>query len=156
MEVETAPPSPPSSPFEVGVRAVQIAAGLMIGAGVYTVVEAMRRGSGLLVPVALVVVATAGVALTGAVVRRLRERRRRRAVDGIRHDVADRLRRELDRRIGRRVREVLRRRAEGGAAYAAFQVALSEVVTELPPSELPARERRRADTTAPAAHRRPG
>ncbi len=156
VEADVSIPPPPTSAVGVGLRAVQVAAGLLAGAGLYGVVQALRRGGGVMVAVAIVVLGGVASALAGTVARRLRERRWRRARDDVREAVADRLRRELDRRIGRRVRDVLRRRAEGGAAYAAFRMALTEAVRERPPAARRAPERRPAEATTRGAPRRPG
>ncbi len=66
-------------------------------------------------------------AIVGRVVSFWDRRRRRTVVADRRHSAEARLRAELDQRIGRRVREVLRRRGEGVAAFTEFELTLSRV-----------------------------
>lgn len=155
---ELTSPSPPSSTLGAGLRAVQVAAGLVAGVGLYGMLEALRRSGGVLVPVLLVVAGMLGVGIAGTFARRARERRRRRAVEEQRAGLEDRIRRELDRRLGRPIRDLLRRRAEGGAAYTAFELTLANLVNAeaQPPGGRRAAGRRPVESSSRGAPRRPG
>ncbi len=112
--------------LRVVVASAALAVGLGVGGGVgWAVVGA---------------VAVVGVWVVGPVVRTWDRRRIRDRMEERRAEVEARLRRQLDQEIGRRVRDVLRRRGSALAAFTEFELVLTRSETAgSPPPDRPVR-----------------
>ncbi|MDH4117033.1 MAG: 50S ribosome-binding GTPase [Acidimicrobiia bacterium] len=98
----------------------------LVGA-VLWVVDAVRTGADLTIPVVVAVAALAGMAIPAFVGRTIGGREAARVARHQRGAIARAVAREIDRRVGRPLRDALRRRAGVAAALAEFELVMNQM-----------------------------
>jgi hypothetical protein len=88
--------------------------------------DTVRAGADLVLPVTVLLVAVSAVVVPGVIAATVGARQAAALVSDQRHALARSIAREFDRRLGRPLREVLRKRAGLAAALAEFQLLVSD------------------------------
>jgi hypothetical protein len=118
-------PSPP--PWTAAISWMRRLLTAVVVVGALLVSDAVRTGNQITVPAAITLGALALVLLSASIVARIGSRTGAAVVDDTREAIVAAARRELDRRVGKPLRDALRKRAGVAAAFAEFHLLMYQV-----------------------------